>query len=164
VSFGYTPAMLERICSGGQTGADQAGLRAARSAGIPTGGWAPRGWATEDGPAPWLADFGLVECPEPGYPPRTRANVRDSDAPLWFGDWMTPGGKTTLDACRTEGKPFFLVHQGVTRPSQVLEWIEAKGVRVLNVAGNRHSKAPGIGARVERFLPVVFRGWGRAEG
>lgn len=48
--------MLERIVSGGQTGADQAALRAARAAGLPTGGWAPRGWLTEEGPAPWLAN------------------------------------------------------------------------------------------------------------
>ena len=30
--------MLERVVSGGQTGADQAGLRAARAFGIATGG------------------------------------------------------------------------------------------------------------------------------
>jgi hypothetical protein len=35
---------------------------AARACGIPTGRWAPRGWLTEAGPAPWLADWGLVEC------------------------------------------------------------------------------------------------------
>jgi Circularly permutated YpsA SLOG family len=63
-----------KIVSGGQTGADQAGLRAARAAGIETGGWAPKGWDTEDGPAPWLEDFGLIECPVTGYPARTEAN------------------------------------------------------------------------------------------
>jgi hypothetical protein len=56
--------MIERVISGGQTGADQGGLRAAQACGIPTGGWAPRGWLTEAGPAPWLADWGLVECQE----------------------------------------------------------------------------------------------------
>lgn len=30
--------MLDKVISGGQTGADQGGLRAARTAGIPTGG------------------------------------------------------------------------------------------------------------------------------
>ncbi len=35
--------MIERILTGGQTGADQAALRAARAAGIATGGWAPKG-------------------------------------------------------------------------------------------------------------------------
>jgi hypothetical protein len=87
--------MLDRVISGGQTGADQAGLRAARGAGIPTGGWAPLGWLVEsdDGrrniAAPWLADYGLAECPEPGYPARTKANVRDSDGTLWFGQHDT---------------------------------------------------------------------------
>jgi hypothetical protein len=31
------------------------------------------------------------------------------------------------------------------------------GVRVLNVAGNRESVSPRIGARVERFMGAVFR-------
>ena len=74
-----------KIVSGGQTGADQAGLLAARAAGIETGGWAPEGWDTEDGPAPWLEDFGLTECTVAGYPARTEANARDSDGTAWFG-------------------------------------------------------------------------------
>ena len=36
--------MLEKVITGGQTGADQGALRAARAAGIPAGGWAPLGW------------------------------------------------------------------------------------------------------------------------
>jgi hypothetical protein len=39
--------MLEKILSGGQTGADQAAWRAARSFGLPTGGWMPLGFLTE---------------------------------------------------------------------------------------------------------------------
>jgi hypothetical protein len=54
----------EGVISGGQTGADQGGLRAARACGIPTWGWAPRDWLTEAGPAPWLEEWGLAECPE----------------------------------------------------------------------------------------------------
>jgi hypothetical protein len=84
--------MLRHVISGGQTRADQAALLAARRYGIETGGWAPLGWMTEDGPAPWLADFGLVECPEPGYPARTTADVRDSDGLLWFGATDSPRG------------------------------------------------------------------------
>lgn len=40
------------IVSGGQTGADQAGLDAAINLGIPYGGWIPKGRLTEDGPLP----------------------------------------------------------------------------------------------------------------
>src|SRR3954451_19479003 len=102
--------MLDKVCSGGQSGVDQAGLRAARAAGIATGGWAPLGWLTEDGPAPWLPDFGLVALDEPAYPARTRVNVRGSDATVWLGDWMSPGGKATLDACRLTPRPFLIVY------------------------------------------------------
>jgi hypothetical protein len=51
----------------------------------------------------------------------------------------TPGGQTTLDACRLEGKPFMLVFEVNTRQSEVADWIRERGVRVLNVAGNRES-------------------------
>ncbi|GAC1475589.1 MAG: hypothetical protein NVSMB9_28430 [Isosphaeraceae bacterium] len=95
-----------------------------------------------------------------GVPARTRANVRDSDGTLWLGDWHTPGGKTTLDACRLQGKPFLIDFPG-TRPSQVWDWLAQHGVRVLNVAGNRESKSPGIGDRVETFLLRVFRAGGQ---
>jgi hypothetical protein len=37
-------------------------------------------------------------------------------------------------------------------------------MRVLNVAGNRESRAPGIGERAERFLCEVFRQLGHKEG
>lgn len=54
--------ILDRVISGGQSGVDQAALRAARAAGIPTGGSMPRGFLTEDGPRPDFAElYGLVE-------------------------------------------------------------------------------------------------------
>jgi Circularly permutated YpsA SLOG family len=42
--------------------------------------------------------------------------------------------------------------------SDVVAWLRRnpKNER-LNIAGNRESKNPGIGERVERFLLVVFR-------
>jgi hypothetical protein len=36
--------MLEKIVTGGQSGADQAAWRVAQACGIPTGGWMPRGF------------------------------------------------------------------------------------------------------------------------
>jgi hypothetical protein len=49
--------MIERVISGGQTGADQAGWRAARAYGIPTGGWMPLGFLTETGPRPEFTEL-----------------------------------------------------------------------------------------------------------
>jgi hypothetical protein len=36
-------------------------------------------------------------------------------------------------------------------------WIEAEEIRVLNIAGSRESRTPGIGEKVERFLAEFFR-------
>src|SRR3954468_15967071 len=116
---------LRRVVSGGQTGADQAGLRAAKAAGIETGGWAPLGWETEEGPAPWLAAFGLKACPKKGYPARTEENARDSDGTLWFGSTDSTGYRATIAACRKHGKSYLIVEEGVTRPSDAVSWIVA---------------------------------------
>jgi hypothetical protein len=149
--------VLDRTVSGGQTGADKAGWRAARASGIVTGGWMPESFLTESGPRPEFAEmFGALEIPGGGYPERTRANARDSDATIWFGNPDSPGGRTTLRACTGFEKPVYLVIEGLTQPAEVAAWIEAEEVRVLNVAGNRESTEPGIGERVERFLAAVF--------
>ena len=53
--------MLEKICSGGDTGASQAAWRAATVFGIPTGGWLPSGYLTDDGAHPEFAEqYGAV--------------------------------------------------------------------------------------------------------
>ena len=41
------------------------------------------------------------------------------------------------------------------------DWIVQNGIRVLNVAGNRERKAPGICEHIERFLLAVFDRLGR---
>jgi hypothetical protein len=148
---------ITRVVSGGQSGVDQAGLRAARACDIPTGGWAPLGWLTEDGPAPWLAEFGLVECQAPGYPARTEANARDSDATLWLGSTDSRGYAATAGACRKHGKPLF--HAAGRTPTDALDWLKlvAGDEATVNVAGSRESRAPGIGARAERWLAALFR-------
>ena len=71
--------MITKVISGGQTGADRAGLFAARKFAIETGGYAPRGWLTESGTAPWLADYGLTECQYP-------QGDKPYDMPQWKWD------------------------------------------------------------------------------
>lgn len=165
-----------KIISGGQTGVDQAGLRAARACGLETGGWAPRGWMTTEGPAPWLAGYGLEECEIPGYPARTKRNVCNSDATLFLGNPLTSGAQTTLLAVATHGVPSYLAsahHLGQSvavrankgqwtfwvrdpAPSAIAKWIRRINPKVLNVAGNRESRNEGIGAAAETLLTKVF--------
>jgi hypothetical protein len=151
--------MLERIVTGGQTGADQAGWRVARACGVPTGGWMPQGFLTEEGPRPEFAQlYGAREMPTDSSPERTIANVRDSDATLGFGTVDSPGAKATFLACQQLGESCMRIDPGgPSRPSTVARWIATGRFQVLNVAGNRESVNPGIGERVERFLAAVLR-------
>lgn len=54
--------ILQKVISGGQSGADRAALEAAHAIGIPTGGWAPEGYKTINGNDFSLRDkFNLIE-------------------------------------------------------------------------------------------------------
>ena len=60
--------MLNEIISGGQAGADRAGLDVAIEEGIPHGGWIPKGRKTEDGILP--DKYNLSEMRSKSYPKR----------------------------------------------------------------------------------------------
>ena len=74
--------MIAKIVSGGQTGADRGGLDAAIAAGVPHGGWCPRGRRAEDGVIP--AVYRLVETSSADYAVRTERNVVNSHCPAVF--------------------------------------------------------------------------------
>jgi len=72
--------MLEKIISGGQTGADQAVLDIAIKLGFPHGGWIPKGRITEAGPLP--DKYRLKEMPTDSYSECIEQNVKDSKGTL----------------------------------------------------------------------------------
>lgn len=149
--------MILRVISGGQTGVDQAALRAAAACGLATGGYAPKGWLTEDGPdRRLLAGFGLTEHPSPDYPTRTAANVSVATGCLWFGAPDTPGGKLTRRLCAAGQVPILLLTPAYP-VGPAAEWVARRGGAVtLMAAGNRESKAPGIGAAAEDYFRRLF--------
>src|SRR5437867_10686295 len=97
--------MIERIISGGQTGADRAALDFAIARGIPHGGWCPQGRLAEDGIIPGC--YKLTETPSPDPVQRTEWNVRDSDGSVIFsiGPRLAGGSKKTADFARRHKKP-----------------------------------------------------------
>jgi len=148
---------VEKIISGGQTGADQGGLGAGVTLGLKTGGWAPKGWRTEDGPAPWLAELGLRAHASRSYPPRTKLNVVHSDGTLIIGNPSSPGSRLTARLCKEEHRPVYtLVATGRSDVSRHVrafrKWILSHDLQVLNVAGNRESSNPGITQATHDFL------------
>lgn len=145
--------MLKKIISGGQTGADQGGLEAGRELGLVTGGTATLGWRTEDGPQQKLLEgFGLKESGVSGYPFRTEMNVVNSDATVIFGNLDSPGSKLTLSYCKRYIMPYFTNPP----PGCLRRWVDKYHIKVLNVAGNRESKKPGIQQEVRKFLVKEF--------
>ena len=82
--------MLKKIISGGQTGADRAGLDVALDAGFPCGGWCPKGRKAEDGRIP--DKYPLTETGSADYLKRTEKNVVDADGTVIFTFGMPTGG------------------------------------------------------------------------
>jgi hypothetical protein len=158
--------MITKIISGGQTGADMGALVAARDLGVATGGFAPKGWLTEEGPQEGLLrQFGLIECEEDGYPPRTRRNVIHSDGTLLVGRHESGGSRLTFEFAKRLKKPLFLL--ACVNPSQMTSdmlrvaefrrWLERYDIKILNVAGNRESEMPGIAEFTRAFLLSAFK-------
>jgi hypothetical protein len=163
--------MLEKVISGGQTGADQAGLRAARECGIATGGFAPRGWKTEHGPRQeLLLEYGLEECSGEGYKARTWANVAVADATIRIAsDFSSRGERCTRNAIDHFKKPFVDIAFWSLQPDQadidvVAGWLNGHQVKILNVAGNCESHCPGIYRAATDFLIRVFKQVRKLEG
>ncbi len=110
------PALITKLVSGGQMGADLAALKAAEQLGIETGGWAPRDFMTTQGKTPELGTrFGLRELTEYGGVAlkascsatqclilRSQRNVDDSDGTLVFRLKSSPGTEKTIGYCQTQ--------------------------------------------------------------
>lgn len=153
--------MVDRLVSGGQTGADRAALDVALELGLATGGWVPRGRRAEDGVIPERY-AGLAETASAAYDQRTEYNVRDSDATLVLAYGPPTGGTArTVELARSMGRPL-LVLDLERRPADgsilaVREWLDAVGPRVLNVAGPRQSREPRIAAATTTILRGALR-------
>lgn len=137
---------LKVIISGGQTGADRAGLDFARENGMYHGGFCPAGRRAENGRIP--EQYKLIELDTDDYAVRTGLNVLISDATLIVhGSPITPGSALTVRSCEESNRPYLLIPMD-TAPLEaaaaIRKWVWARNVRALNVAGSRESRCPGV--------------------
>lgn len=149
--------MLRRIISGGQTGADQGALEAAKDLGLETGGYMPKGFRTETGPrSDFKHIFLMQEARDTRYYGRTVKNIQISDGTLIFGSTNSPGTALTINECRNNQKPFYIIiWPSATlkdNASKLRNFISINNIRTLNVAGNRESKNPGIQYACKKLL------------
>ena len=168
---------LMKVISGGQTGVDQAALRAGKDCGLEIGGWCPPGRACESGVIP--AEFPLQETPSDRSPDapdvprsqRTEWNVRDSDGTLVIVRGAQRGASRSEAATeeRDRGTDWTVQYAArYKRPllvcevddpnatEKILQWLATNPMRTLNVAGPSESESQGIGAKGYALLMQVF--------
>jgi hypothetical protein len=148
--------ILQRVCSGGQTGVDRAALDVAAAAGIEIGGWCPAGRRSESGPLP--SKYPLTETPSRAYRQRTQWNIRDSDATLVLAlGPLTGGTRLTCLLTKQYARPLMIRNMRSEMDAcPVADWIETGQFGCLNVAGPRASGAAGIYMLAREFLSALF--------
>lgn len=160
---------VKKVISGGQTGADRGGLDAglelkAMGFDIEIGGFCPRGRKSEDGPIP--TKYPLIETKSPSYVVRTKRNAESADASLVFVDGgMSGGSLMTVEYLRELGRPHRVMSlldcsgelARIITAARIREWLIKHEFEVINVAGSRETKCPGVQDRVREFMIEVLR-------
>lgn len=154
-----TMGLLNKIVSGGQTGADRAALDFAIKFNIPHGGWIVKGRRTESGPLPDF--YNLKEMETRDYPARTRQNILDSDGTVIIARGTLTGGSALTYAFARETGNWVcrinLLEQDIFEAALILHtFIQDQGIRVLNVAGPRAGHDPDIYYDVKSILTAVL--------
>lgn len=162
---------LITIISGGQTGVDQAALKAAFEQGFQIGGWCPPGRICENGEIP--EEYPLIEslldrssnAPLIKHSQRTELNVRDSDATLVLlpaGLEHDQGTKWTLTSMRKYSKPSIVIDPYLPNAEKlIMNWFKRNSIKVLNIAGPSEKNAPGIGKQTYRLLFSILTKLGK---
>ena len=151
--------MVNKIISGGQTGADRAALDVAIKLGISHGGWIPKGRLTENGR---LDDkYHLEEMETANYNKRTEQNVIDSAGTLIISHGKLTGGSDhTRDMVLRHGRPWLHIDLNKTESfqaaKQIKSWLAEHEIEVLNVAGPRASKDSAIYQATVDILETAF--------
>jgi len=149
-----------KIISGGQTGVDRGALDAALAAGIPCGGWCPKGRLAEDGVID--ASYPLQEVGSADYRVRTLKNIGESDGTviIYFGK-LEGGSLHTVEYCRQQNKPHLLVNtdfaSGEQAAAAVMKFVLERNIHVLNVAGPRASKVPRARTYTQIAITALLR-------
>jgi len=153
---------VRKIRSGGQTGSDLGGLKAAKILGLEMGGTMPKSFINHTGCHPEYAElYNIKEDRSTKYPPRTRRNVIDSDGTVRIAaKFNSAGERCTLKYIILQEKPYFDVDiYNIT--DEIIEafrqWLIDNEIEILNVAGNSERTCPGIEQKAIDFLVRVLK-------
>jgi hypothetical protein len=151
--------IIEKIISGGQTGADRSALDFAIDNNIPHGGWIPKGRITETGQLP--EKYHLQEMETASYDKRTEQNVIDSDGTVIVSHGnLTGGSALTQTYTIKHHKPCLHLNMNNATIAEAADslnnWIEKNNIKILNVAGPRASKDNNIYQVTRDILETTF--------
>ena len=126
---------------------DRAALDAAIKLAVAHGGWIPKGRITEDGPLP--EKYKLKETRSASYAERTAKNVQDADGTLIISrGQLTGGSEYTREVAIKHQRPWLHIDLKQTAAFQaasaINQWVLQNEVEILNIAGPRASKDPGV--------------------
>ena len=167
---------IRRIISGGQTGADQGAIEGAYSLNVKTGGWAPKGYRTENGRNFDLSMvYKLKEDTSADYRSRTLRNVLKADMTIIVTSKPIKndsGTALTINLCRAHRKATLIMEptkkdalrlagvvkyhagymiQNLSGRAAYLKALRRPGL-ILNFAGPRESKEVGLQVATKRFV------------
>ncbi len=147
---------VQRIISGGQTGADRGGLDAALKLNIPHGGYCPRDRKAEDGRIPGI--YSMKEMDTDDYRVRTRHNVASAHATVvFYYDVLDGGSLLTVKFCHELRTQCLVVDLMSKRPLGIKSFMRHAKPTILNIAGNRESRSPGIQVKVRDVLVEALK-------
>jgi hypothetical protein len=153
---------IEKIISGGQTGADRAAFDFALEHNIEFGGFVPKDRLAEDGRISEKYE-NLHETASDDPAARTALNVKNSDATLILSNGAPKGGsKLTAEFAEKYRKPFLHIDLSILKMSDAVretkEWLASIECAALNIAGARESEDAEIYAGTKEFLTELFEG------
>lgn len=140
-----------KIISGGQTGVDLAALDAAIANKIEYGGYIIKDGLNENGV---VSDhYNLIPLQSNSYAKRTRKNVEASDATLIIAlcQDLNGGTKLTRKYCEELNKPCLVYC--FDNDKDLIQFLKYE---MINVAGPRESKCPGIYQKTFDLLNRIF--------
>lgn len=151
-------ALVERIVTGGLTGAERAALEFAERHGIERIGWCPRGRSEEE--RRFHVKHGLLETASGGWQVCTDLNVQQADATVVFstGGDLYGAAARALEFARQSRRPCLALERDNTEGDPVarlLTFLEQHRVRTLHVAGSIAAREPHIGEFVTRTLEAA---------
>lgn len=150
--------MVEKLISGRQTGVDRGALDVALENNFPCSGWCPKGRKAEDGPLP--PRYPLKETESSDYRVRTELNVKEADGTLVLTRRKPTGGTAlTVKVADKHKKPCLVLdleQENHKMPGIIQDWVEKNHISILNVAGPRESKVPGIYSMTRMVVEKVL--------